>query len=233
MRENKEIKNAWSESATPEESGRQEQLRELRAELEQIAKSPQSNVMAVLRSRLNSPDEVEEVKAMVFLRASRAIDRFNKLDPPVPLENWLSRIALRTLRNFVRDKKVNTLDSARVRLDVSGASVKDSNPNPEQRLLDTERKAFLREAVEKLSRQQKTAILLRLEEELPYEEIAKRMEISVPAVKSILFLATRNLQKKIEARLNRKNLSALLREEPQSFISNKKFWHFEISSGKF
>jgi len=46
------------------------------------------------------------------------------------------------------------------------------------------------------------AIILRRYEELPYEEIAEVLKISVPAVKSILFRARTELREKLKTYLD-------------------------------
>jgi RNA polymerase sigma-70 factor (ECF subfamily) len=48
-----------------------------------------------------------------------------------------------------------------------------------------------------LPEEQRTAVVLRRYEEMPYEEIAVVLETTVPAVKSLLFRARQTLREKL------------------------------------
>jgi RNA polymerase sigma-70 factor (ECF subfamily) len=65
-------------------------------------------------------------------------------------------------------------------------------------LLEGELQHAIQEAINQLPESQRLAIILRRYEEMPYEEIAKVMGTSVPAVKSILFRARAELRERLE-----------------------------------
>ena len=65
---------------------------------------------------------------------------------------------------------------------------------PDRVLLEGELQRAIQEAINQLPESQRLAIILRRFEEMPYEEIAKVMGTSVPAVKSILFRGPRRTE---------------------------------------
>ena len=65
---------------------------------------------------------------------------------------------------------------------------------PDLSLLDSELEEAIQLAIDGLPEAQRMAILLRRYEEMPYEELAEVMELSVPAVKSLLFRARTELR---------------------------------------
>ena len=64
-------------------------------------------------------------------------------------------------------------------------------------MLDAELQQAIDTAIESLPENQRMAIVLRRYEGMPYEEIAKVLKTSVPAVKSILFRARSELKEKL------------------------------------
>ena len=53
-------------------------------------------------------------------------------------------------------------------------------------------------AIAELPEQQRMAVVLRRYEEMPYEEIARVLDLTVPAVKSLLFRARTFLRERLE-----------------------------------
>jgi RNA polymerase sigma-70 factor (ECF subfamily) len=68
---------------------------------------------------------------------------------------------------------------------------------PDQALLEGELQSAIQEAINNLPESQRMAIILRRYEEMPYEEIARVMRTTVPAVKSILFRARVELRERL------------------------------------
>ena len=60
-------------------------------------------------------------------------------------------------------------------------------------LLDLESRRMLREALPQLPKRQKQALLLKIQNDWKYEDIAKEMDISVGSVKAHIFHAIQNL----------------------------------------
>ncbi len=75
----------------------------------------------------------------------------------------------------------------------------ETNPTPDASLLETELQRAIEEAIVQLPESQRMALVLRRYEQLSYEQIAEVLDLSVPAVKSVLFRARTELR----ARLSR------------------------------
>ncbi len=75
----------------------------------------------------------------------------------------------------------------------------EKNPAPDASLLETELEQAIEDAIMQLPESQRMALVLRRYEQLSYEEIAEVLDLSVPAVKSVLFRARTELR----ARLSR------------------------------
>ena len=70
----------------------------------------------------------------------------------------------------------------------------DSQPTIEHQLVARDRAAVIRRAVDALPEKQRVAVLLHKYQELDYDEIAKVLECSESALKSLLFRAYETLR---------------------------------------
>jgi RNA polymerase sigma-70 factor (ECF subfamily) len=68
-------------------------------------------------------------------------------------------------------------------------SLPDKRPGIEQQLIQRDRAAFIRRAIDTLPEKQRAAVLLHKYQELDYDEIAKILQCSESALKSLLFRA--------------------------------------------
>jgi RNA polymerase sigma-70 factor (ECF subfamily) len=69
--------------------------------------------------------------------------------------------------------------------------------SPATTMLDEEMQAAIQSAIEELPEVQRMAIVLRRYDEFSYEEIAGILDLSVPAVKSVLFRARTDLRERL------------------------------------
>ena len=122
--------------------------------------------------------EADDLAQETFCRAYQALGEFRG---ECSLRTWLVRI--------VTNLSVNVLQSARVarRVDAELDALADSG-SPD-RLLQAERDRQLRRAMEALPPRQKTTLILRVFEELPYKEIARVMGCTVGTAKANFFHA--------------------------------------------
>ena len=97
---------------------------------------------------------------------------------------------------LLRNACLNELRRVRT-LELNSDDLKDLvEASSEQNLEEREKIEFLKEDMEKLPLNQKTALLLWAVEDLSYEEISHHMEIGLPAVKSLIFRARQTLRKR-------------------------------------
>jgi len=74
-------------------------------------------------------------------------------------------------------------------------SMKSGERTPEELLHHTERKDLLKKAIQELPEEQRSVVLMRLEEEIPFKEIAEIMNCSLNTVLGRMHYAVRNLRK--------------------------------------
>jgi RNA polymerase sigma-70 factor (ECF subfamily) len=81
--------------------------------------------------------------------------------------------------------------------------VKDAvDQAPDALLLEAELQRKIEEAILSLPESQRMALILRRYEDLSYEQIAEILNLSVPAVKSLLFRARTELRKRLSKYLS-------------------------------
>jgi RNA polymerase sigma-70 factor (ECF subfamily) len=135
----------------------------------------------------------EELAQEVFLRVYRARARY---EPTARFTTWLFRIATHLALNSLRDKRSGkyheSLDEEAE--DTASRQLADRRPTIEQKLLDRARLGEVRRAVAALPDKQRAAVLMHKYEELEYSQIARVLECSESAVKSLLFRAYQTLR---------------------------------------
>jgi len=144
-------------------------------------------------------EEAEDLAQEVFLRVYRARQDYV---PSAKFTTWLFRIATNLALNSVRDNRYQRMQfslDAPVTLDAEEGDEKpldvaEKSPNIEQHLLEEARKKMIRHAIDKLPAKQRAAVLLHKYQELDYADIAKILECSESALKSLLFRAYETLR---------------------------------------
>jgi RNA polymerase sigma-70 factor (ECF subfamily) len=139
----------------------------------------------------------EDLAQEVFLRVYRARKEYA---PSAKFTTWMFRIATNLALNSWRDGKYRRQE---VSLDQSqdhgegempAMELPDSQPTIEHQLVARDRAAVIRRAVDALPEKQRVAVLLHKYQELDYDEIAKVLECSESALKSLLFRAYETLR---------------------------------------
>lgn len=103
---------------------------------------------------------------------------------------WLYRIVVNHCLNYrAKQKRIKT-----VRLD---EQIPDSSVGSEERLEKERQSRIVREAVSKLPKRQRMALILSRFEGKTYKEIAEVMGVSLSSVESLIFRAKDNLRRKL------------------------------------
>lgn len=130
----------------------------------------------------------EELAQEVFLRVYRSRASY---EPTAKFTTWLFRIATHLALNWIRDKK-NEKKQERLDEDPQdgiGRQVADLRPTVEQKMVRDVRLQEVRNAIETLPSKQRAAVLMHKYQEMEYSHIAKILQCSESAVKSLLFRA--------------------------------------------
>jgi len=135
----------------------------------------------------------EELAQEAFLRVYRSRGTY---EPTAKFTTWLFRIATHLALNSLRDGKP---ERAQERLDASAEDmpareVPDGAPSAEQALVGRVKVEEVRRAIAALPEKQRAAVLMHKYEEMEYVQIAKVLNCSESAVKSLLFRAYETLR---------------------------------------
>jgi RNA polymerase sigma-70 factor, ECF subfamily len=144
-------------------------------------------------------EEAEDLAQEVFLRVYRARKDYV---PSAKFTTWLFRIATNLALNSVRDNRHQRMEislDAPVTVDSEDGDEKpldvaEKHPNIEQYMIEEARKKMIKHAIDKLPEKQRAAVLLHKYQELDYGDIAKILECSESALKSLLFRAYETLR---------------------------------------
>jgi RNA polymerase sigma-70 factor, ECF subfamily len=139
----------------------------------------------------------EDLAQEVFLRVYRARKEYA---PSAKFTTWMFRIATNVALNSVRDNRNRRMEISIDQTADAGdedqrtADVADGTPSIEQQLLARGRSEIILRAIHGLPEKQRSAVLLHKYQELDYEEIARILECSESALKSLLFRAYETLR---------------------------------------
>ena len=161
------------------------------ADFDEVVRLYRSRIFRFLMASLADRDVAESLTQDCFFKAYNARHQFRG---DSSLGTWLTRIALNLVRDHLRSRRMRfwqrTRDTALDIVDI-GDWVPDGASSPEAVVLQQERVREIWQSVEKLSRQQRTVLLLRFVEELELSEIAETTGMNTSTVKSHLYRALR------------------------------------------
>src|SRR5579863_5643731 len=136
----------------------------------------------------------EDLAQEVFLRVYRARKQYS---PSAKFTTWLFRIATNLALNSIRDNRHRQMDVS-IDAPVEEDEVRVELPAREMRIddfmVERDRTALIRRAIAALPEKQRAAVLLHKYEEMDYGEIARILDCSESALKSLLFRAYETLR---------------------------------------
>ena len=155
-----------------------------------------STVIHFLYRMIQNQAVAEELAQEVFLRVYRSRSTY---EPTAKFTTWLFRIATHLALNCLRDGKNQRYEE---RLDdqnedLPARQVADRRPSVEQSMVFEARREEVRRAVASLPEKQRAAVLMHKYEELEYSQIARVLNCSESAVKSLLFRAYETLRARL------------------------------------
>ncbi|MFY9150452.1 MAG: sigma-70 family RNA polymerase sigma factor [Prolixibacteraceae bacterium] len=143
--------------------------------------------------------DAEDIAQDVFLEVFRTAQNFRG---DSKISTWLYRIATNRSLNFIRNNKrkgfFQSIEDAFTGGHHRNKEISENRDDqPDQNITGQQRKDMLYQAIDKLPEKQRVAFTLNKYEELPYQQIAEVMEVSLASVESLIHRAKKNLQEQL------------------------------------
>lgn len=139
--------------------------------------------------------EARDLAQEVFLQVFRSVGRFRG---EAKLSTWIYRIAVtKSLTHLRWRRRKRWLQSLAGRGREPVEERADGRPAADETIEREERRRLLLAAMGTLPESQRAALGLFCFERLPYERIAEVMNVTVPAVESLIFRARRGLRERL------------------------------------
>jgi RNA polymerase sigma-70 factor (ECF subfamily) len=163
----------------------------------QLIEAHQYRIIGTVTKMLGDDSDAEDIAQQVFIRVWKSAGRY---EPTAKFTTWLFKITRNLVFNELRRRKRHPVQSLdRVSDDDRPLQVVDRGSKaPDTSLLDEEMQAAIQKAIDELPETQRMAIILRRYDDIAYEEIGEILDLSVPAVKSVLFRARTELREKLK-----------------------------------
>jgi RNA polymerase sigma-70 factor, ECF subfamily len=160
--------------------------------LQALIEVHQARVVGTVAKMLGDDVDSEDIAQQVFIRVWRSAARYQ---PTAKFTTWLFKITRNLVFNELRRRKRHPVTPLSHEEEEHFFQPADSaGMSPDASLLDSELNDAVQLAIDALPETQRMAIILRRYEEMPYEEIGEVLNLSVPAVKSVLFRARAELR---------------------------------------
>ncbi|MGB2634671.1 MAG: sigma-70 family RNA polymerase sigma factor [Candidatus Acidiferrum sp.] len=147
---------------------------------------------------LRNQQDAEDAVQRAFQRALVNLQRFRE---DSSFSTWLTRIVINEALMLLRQRRTreplheNSVDAAK---GDSGVEIADGRPTPEEILCESERRATLRQAIAELRENLRVVVLHRELQGLTSAETARRLGLTVSAVKARSLHARKFLRKQLQ-----------------------------------
>lgn len=165
-----------------------------RRSFSELVKRHQRSMLRLSLRFVRDIDIAEDVTQEAFIKA---YEKLNSFEGRASFKSWLFQIGINTARNRLREMKRDTVDVDDVHLAV--------NAEAEHTLVHTAVAEILQKEVDKLPSKQKTALVLRVYDDLSFNEIAEIMECPYDTAKANYRHALLKLRNILEQQEDLKN----------------------------
>lgn len=159
----------------------------------------QDAIVGTVARMLGNPADAEDIAQQVFLRIWRHAKRYR---PEAKFTTYLFTITRNLVFNETRRRSRRKEVSVDEREEAFHLQVvAEPARQPDAELLQAELQRAVDAAIAELPEAQRMAVVLRRYEQMPYEEIAEVLKLSLSAVKSLLFRARATLRESLRNHL--------------------------------
>ena len=160
----------------------------------------QTAVVGTVAKMLGGASDAEDIAQQVFVRVWKSAPRYK---PAAKFTTWLFTITRNLVFNeMCRRKRRQEVSMEAKEEEQHKELAEDGGARPDEATLHDELLAKVEEAIQALPEKQRMAVILRRYEEMPYEDIGKILNLSLPAVKSLLFRARTQLKELLSGYLD-------------------------------
>ena len=156
---------------------------------EVLVRRYQRPVLAIARRFARDGDDAEDLAQRAIINASERAGGWRGGS----FKSWLFRIVVNLAKNHLRD--ISRFDRSE---EAQEHEADAAGPSAEERLVRAEQQRALRAAVARLPRRQREVLLLRIDGELPFAEIARMLEITEVNAKVNFHHAVQKLKKLLQ-----------------------------------
>jgi RNA polymerase sigma factor (sigma-70 family) len=149
---------------------------------------------------MRSAVDVEDLVQEAFVKAFGSLASYS---PEYAFSTWLYRIATNHAIDHIRRRRLPTVSIDKPIQTQDGevqAEIPDSTYRPDRAIVESQRGAILREAVDALPEKYHRVIVMRHHEEMSYEDIAETLGLPLGTVKAHIFRARALLNKALRDR---------------------------------
>lgn len=159
---------------------------------EQLVKKYQKNMYRLAFRMTKDHDSADDLAQETFVKAFTSIGSFKEEYSFYP---WIFKICMNLSINYLKKKKFTVSESE---LEPYKLEDKKTAGDPMSQLMKDELMDRIERSIDRLPPRFKAVFILKVYEELSYEQIAKSLNISVGTVMSRLFRARERLQKSLK-----------------------------------
>ncbi|MEO6740516.1 MAG: sigma-70 family RNA polymerase sigma factor [Chthoniobacteraceae bacterium] len=163
----------------------------------ELVESHQYRVIGTVTRMLGDANEAEDLSQQIFVRVWKSAPRW---EPTAKFTTWLYTILRNLVFNECRRRarhKTTSLDAAADDADHPRQFADGNVKSPDTTMLDAEMQDAIERAIQELPEAQRMAVIMRRYQDVSYEEIGEVLDLTVPAVKSLLFRARTDLREKL------------------------------------
>jgi RNA polymerase sigma-70 factor (ECF subfamily) len=171
------------------------------ASYEKLMKKYYQLIYNLVYRMISRKEDVEDLTQEAFIKAFNSIENFDK---QFAFSTWLFKIATNNAIDYLRKKKLFTFSiDKEIESDDSDYKfeIPDHENKPDKKIMDSQMRQILDEAIESLPPKYKEVIVLRHKNELEYEEIAKKLKLPLGTIKAHIFRGRELLNKYLKDKI--------------------------------
>jgi RNA polymerase sigma-70 factor, ECF subfamily len=165
----------------------------------ELAALHQQSLIGTAFRLLGNLEDAHDVAQQVLVRIWKSAPRY---EPTAKFTTWMFTILRNLAFNEYRRRGRHPVQSLDEGMEEYGQQLTDATAAmADQAMEQKELEEAIDAAIQSLPENQRLAVSLRRYEDLPYEEIASVLEMSLSAVKSLIFRARNELKERLRAHL--------------------------------